>query len=166
MGCGHRSASEHDHRETDDGVRFRFGIRTAASRIPIPVDRAGFSMFAGVAPRLAFDSESRLLAVATAESLSLFSVPDGTPLISEAKPAPEKTPPGQPPHMGMDLTFAMPTGLLFAPGARRLFSAVHPSDLNGMPTAMQRSGIQPFPLGQTGRASHPSVGPGTPEDQR
>ena len=58
------------------------------ARIPIPDVPAGYPAVASLAPAppLAFDAESHLLAVATTKSLSLFSVPDGTPLISEALP--------------------------------------------------------------------------------
>ena len=65
-------------------------------RIPIPDVPAGSIPPGGPAPPLAFDAESRLLAVATTKSLSLFSVPEGTPLISEALPESGNTPPGQP----------------------------------------------------------------------
>ena len=73
--------------------------------------------------------------MATTKSVSLFSVPDGAPLISEALPELGNPSPGQP---GRDATptaiFTMPTGLLFARGASRLFEAAHPSDLDGSPT--------------------------------
>ena len=66
-------------------------------RIPIP-DVTADRLIApqGPAPLLAFDAESRLLAVATTKSLSLFSVPEGTPLVSEALPELDNTPPVNP----------------------------------------------------------------------
>jgi len=117
--------------------------------IPLPVDPAGnppFSPALGLAPRLAFDPESRFLAVATTKNLSLFSIPEGAVLASEALPEMGSTPPVQPPQMGVNPTFAMPTGLLFARGASRLFSAAYPSDIRGAPTTM---------------ASNPNVDPRT-----
>ncbi len=103
-------------------------------RIRIPEVHAGYSPSAP-APPLAFDAESHMLAVATTQSLSLFSVPDGTPLISEALPESDRTPPGQRPGIGDNPVFAMPTGLLFARGSGRLFLAAHPSNLSGSPTS-------------------------------
>jgi len=105
----------------------------ARLRIPIPAVMVGYGP-AAPAPPLAFDAESRILAVAATKSLSLFSVPEGTPLISQALPESDRTPPGQPPRMGGNSTFTMPTGLLFSRGSSRLFLAAHPSNLYGFPT--------------------------------
>ncbi len=101
------------------------------ARIPIPdIPPARVSQGAP-APPLAFDAESHLLAVATTKSLCLFSVPEGTPLISEALPELSGPPPGQPGAMRGTPDFTMPTSLFFARGTNRLFAAAHPSDLNG-----------------------------------
>lgn len=99
------------------------------SRIPIPEDRTDNMIL--FAPVLAFDAESHSLAVATKQSLSLFSVPDGTPLIADALPKLDNTPPGQfAPQIGNTI-YAIPTGLLFGGGASRLFLASYPSNMAG-----------------------------------
>ena len=114
-------------------------------RIPIPdvpADRSNNAPSAP-APPLAFDAESRLLAVATTKSLSLFSVPQGTPLVSQALPELDRTPSGQPPRMlgtGDNPVFTMPTVLLFARGTNRLFEAAHPSDVFGSPSGSSIGG--------------------------
>ena len=102
-------------------------------RIPIPDTPAGYPPVAP-APPLAFDDQSRLLAVATTKSVSLFSVLDGTLLISEALPGLGNPSSDQPRPPGVRPVFTMPTGLLFARGASRLFEAAHPSDVSGFPT--------------------------------
>jgi hypothetical protein len=104
------------------------------SRIPIAVHGTvtGFDFV----PVLAFDAEGRSLAVLTTRELSLFSVPDGTPLVSQTLPESDTAPAGQPSPMGMDPARAMPTGLHFARGSSRLFSAAYPSNQQGFPAAM------------------------------
>ncbi len=101
-------------------------------RIPIPDAPSRFSPGAP-APPLAFDAGSRLLAVATTKSLSLFSVPGGAPLVSG--PLPEL---GNPSRAQPDATFGtrvftMPIGLVIARGTNRLFAAARPSDMGGSP---------------------------------
>jgi WD40 repeat protein len=113
---------------------FLFDAESGQLRARIPIPDVTSNTLAP-APPLAFDAESRLLAVATTKGLSLFSVPEGTLLISEALP-PElgNASPGQPDPTGRGPLFTMPTSLLFARGANRLFEAAHPSDLGGSPT--------------------------------
>jgi WD40 repeat protein len=101
-------------------------------RIPIPDVPPGNRLLAP-APMLAFDAESHLLAVATAKSVCLFSVPDGTPLVSEALSEMGSPSADQPSRPGVRPVFTMPTGLVFARGTNRLYEAVHPSDLGGFP---------------------------------
>ena len=100
------------------------------ARIPIPDVPPGYRPLAP-APPLAFDAESHLLAVATTKSVSLFSVPDGTPLITEALPETGGPSADQPPRPDVRTVFTMATGLVFARGTDRLFEAVQPSDLGG-----------------------------------
>ena len=78
------------------------------ARVPIPDLPTGFSS-GGPAPSLAFDAESHMLAVATTKSLSLFSVPQGTPLISAPVPELDTTPAGLRPGMRNGPLFTMPT---------------------------------------------------------
>ena len=119
-------------------------------RIPIPDVPPGYRPLAP-APPLAFDAESHLLAVATAKSVSLFSVPEGTPLISEALPETGSPSADQP------LTTGRPPGLHDAhrpclrAGAKRLFEAVQPSDLGGFLSGGSS-------VGQTRRAGRPGRG--------
>ncbi len=113
---------------------FLFDAESAQVRARIPnpdVAYAGASL--GTAPTLAFDADSRVLAVATTRSLSLFSVPGGTPLISEPLPDLSNPTPGQPRPEGAGQGSTISTNLLFARGASRLFSAVHPSSLFASP---------------------------------
>jgi serine/threonine protein kinase/WD40 repeat protein len=133
-GFGQRSRAAYNDMPT---TIFLFDAQSGQlrGRIPIPDSPAGFST-AGPAPPLAFDAESRLLALASTKSLSLFSVPRGTPLISAPIPEPDRAPAGQPLASRGRQIFTMPTGLLFARGSNRLFEAAHPTDLSGSPIGM------------------------------
>jgi WD40 repeat protein len=102
-------------------------------RIPIPDIPAGNPPIAP-APPLAFDDQSRLLAVATAKSLSLFSVPDGAPVTSGALPELGSPSPGAPGATQGPPISTMPTGLLFTRGASRLYEAAYPWDPKGITT--------------------------------
>jgi Protein kinase domain len=111
--------------------------------IPMPDIQAG-NRTEAPAPPLGFDAASRLLAVATTKSLSLFSVPQGTPLVSQALPESNRAPsmpPGQAAPMARSGVFTMPTGLLFARGTNRLFAAAHPWDLFGSPIGSSMGGL-------------------------
>jgi WD40 repeat protein len=100
-------------------------------RIPIPDVPAG-QLPSAPAPPLAFDAQSRLLGMATTRSLSLYSVPEGTPLISAALPELGNRLSGEPiPMEGIPIS--TPSGLLFARRESRLFQAAHPSYLHGSP---------------------------------
>jgi WD40 repeat protein len=106
------------------------------ARIPIPdvpADNPIASPTHGPAPRLAFDAGSHWLAVATHQSLSLFAIPEGTPLVTQALPESGKAPPRQSPLAVIYPSFAMPSGLLFAHGASRLFSSEYPWDTSPLP---------------------------------
>ncbi len=141
--------------DAHDDLPLRRRVRAAPRAHPDPRRPGRFQSPRAPAPPLAFDAESHMLAVATTKSLSLFSVPQGTPLISEALPEPDTTPAGQPPAGCHNPVFTMPTGLLFARGTNRLFEAVHPSDLSGSPVG-DRSG-----LGRDQTSSSRSSCPGT-----
>jgi WD40 repeat protein len=102
------------------------------SRIPFPDDRIGQFLFA---PVLAFDAESRLLALATTQRLSLFSIPDGTPLVGSVLSQPDNPTDGQPPSNPVNSIYSVPTRLLFGERASRLFLASYPSNTSGSPSA-------------------------------
>jgi WD40 repeat protein len=121
---------------------FDAGSGRVRGRIPLPGKRAGGSD-SGPAPRLAFDPEGRVLAVATADDLSIFSVPEGHPLGSAARAGSDRAPPGPPPRNGGMPIFSMPTGLIFAPGAARLYLAAHPCDANGFAPRGMGPGADP-----------------------
>jgi len=121
---------------------FDAGLGQVRGRISLPGDRAGRSD-SGPAPRLAFDDKGHVLAVATAGELSIFSVPEGHPLGSAARVGSDQTPPGRPPQNGGMPTFSMPTGLLFAPGATRLYLAAHPCNANGYAAPGIGPGLDP-----------------------
>jgi len=103
------------------------------SRIPFPDDRIGQFLFA---PVLAFDAESRLLALATTQRLSLFSIPDGTPLVGSVLSQPDNPTDGQPPSSPVDSIYSVPTRLLFGERASRLFLSAYPSNRIGSPSSM------------------------------
>jgi WD40 repeat protein len=121
---------------------FDAGTGQVRGRISLRGDRAGRSD-SGPAPRLAFDAKSHLLAVATADALSIFSVPEGHPVGSAARTGPDQTPPAGPPQNGGMPIFSMPTGLLFAPGAGRLYLAAYPWDSNGPAVPRMGPGLDP-----------------------
>jgi WD40 repeat protein len=121
---------------------FDAGSGKIRGRISLPVDRAGPSD-SGPAPRLAFDPQGHVLAVATANDLSVFSVPEGHPLGSAARTGSDQTPPGPPFQNRGTPIFSMPTGLLFAPGATRLYLAARPCDANGLAAPRMGPGADP-----------------------
>ena len=101
------------------------------ARIPIP-DVPSSGLLTGLPPALAFDSKNRLLALATGKSLSLFSVPEGTLLISAAMPE-MGIPAAGPAPASADSASTIQTGLVFAGGASRVFAAAHLPNLSFSP---------------------------------
>ena len=77
--------------------------------------------------------------MATTKSVSLFSVPDGAPLISAALPELGSPSPGPPGATQGPAISTMPTGLLFTRGASRLYEAAYPWDVAGVTTGRSAS---------------------------
>ncbi len=129
---GQRPSSENRLNHTQlPRMIYLFDAETTQVRVRIPVpDFPSSGLQTGPAPVLAFDSTSRLLAVATGKSLSMFSIPEGTLLISEATP-PMGIPAASPAVATPDWASTIPIGLLFAAGASRLFAGAHLPDLTG-----------------------------------
>jgi WD40 repeat protein len=110
---------------------YLFDAETTRVRVRIPIpDMSSRGLSTGPAPVLAFDSKSRQLAVTTGKSLSIFSIPEGTLLISAATPE-MGLPASGPVVAAPDLASTIPTGLLFAAGTSRLFAAAHLPELSG-----------------------------------
>jgi WD40 repeat protein len=121
---------------------FLLDAETGQIRVRIPVPDLPSRLAIGApAPPLAFDPESRLLALATTKSLALFSVPDGAPLISGPLPDMGTPIPGPAGNYSGTGVFTMPTSLVIARGTNRLFAAARPSDLMGSPIG-QHLGMQ------------------------